>query len=545
MMHGTASRMKNLLWISTVLAMITWLWRPIRHANDIWWHLATGRFIVQHGLIPKTDVFSWTANGHPWVNHEWLYELVLYAFYRIAGLNGAIVLKILLILGALALAWTRMKEDKVPGGIRWVWTIVLFWASRYGWNDRADLVSLFFLSLLMTLMPRPSDSGQSRRRLVWIPFVLVTWANAHAGFMLGLVILFLYGLGHGLQNKIPRLYLICYSALCVAATMLNPWGFRLHQSTLDGFRYFKLSVWTEWQRTPWHPLQGFWCALIVFWLLLIFHARRTRAIPWTETLVGILLSSVAIRYVRNVPYFMIGAFPYAARWLAGLPYTVWFYRECRRWAVPAVGAALIAVWSFIARAAPAMQGGFDKRLFPVEACEFISRSRLPGTFFNDYEPGSYWIWHFAEKRPVFMDGRFHSIEGYPELYLNSRAAQADTPEHWNRYLDTLGIDAALVSYPDRVPLPAVFQLYFPRQRWALIYWDDAALIFVRRTKVFQPFIKRFEFPAIDPEGTAEHFQEQRRSSQALARQLKRDVERNRRLHPDSSRTENFYMLLRT
>src|SRR2546426_308889 len=83
-------------------AMVCWLWKPLQHANDIWWHLASGRYMVQHGLLPRTDVFSFTANGRPWINHEWLFQIAAFLSFQIAGLKGVLLLKVFLIVGAFA-----------------------------------------------------------------------------------------------------------------------------------------------------------------------------------------------------------------------------------------------------------------------------------------------------------------------------------------------------------------------------------------------------------------------------------------------------------
>src|SRR5258706_8285097 len=56
--------------------------------GDTGWHLATGAWIVAHGAVPHSDPFSFTAAGKPWVAHEWLSELLMYAAYRAAGWSG-------------------------------------------------------------------------------------------------------------------------------------------------------------------------------------------------------------------------------------------------------------------------------------------------------------------------------------------------------------------------------------------------------------------------------------------------------------------------
>src|SRR5436190_6456952 len=51
---------------------------PIR-SYDYFWHLAAGRWIVEHHAIPATDPLAIASVKTPWINGEWLYEAVLYA----------------------------------------------------------------------------------------------------------------------------------------------------------------------------------------------------------------------------------------------------------------------------------------------------------------------------------------------------------------------------------------------------------------------------------------------------------------------------------
>ena len=57
---------------------------------DMWWHLRTGEYILQHG-IPRLDVFSFTVTEHAWVTHEWLSQVVMWLVYLAGGFAGLIV----------------------------------------------------------------------------------------------------------------------------------------------------------------------------------------------------------------------------------------------------------------------------------------------------------------------------------------------------------------------------------------------------------------------------------------------------------------------
>ena len=68
--------------------------------GDEWWHLALGRLILSHG-IPATEPFSFVATQHPWVEQQWLYEVVLASLVRLGG-DGLASLALGLV-GSLAL----------------------------------------------------------------------------------------------------------------------------------------------------------------------------------------------------------------------------------------------------------------------------------------------------------------------------------------------------------------------------------------------------------------------------------------------------------
>ena len=54
-------------------------------SSDLWWHLAAGRWIGEHRALPATDSWSFTAAGRPWINHEWLADLIYHGWARAFG----------------------------------------------------------------------------------------------------------------------------------------------------------------------------------------------------------------------------------------------------------------------------------------------------------------------------------------------------------------------------------------------------------------------------------------------------------------------------
>src|SRR5580765_1772602 len=74
---------------------------------DLWWHLRTGQWIMETGHIPRSDPFSFTRAGSPWVSHEWLSEVVFYEVWKWAGGAGLIVLSALVTTAGFMLLFLR------------------------------------------------------------------------------------------------------------------------------------------------------------------------------------------------------------------------------------------------------------------------------------------------------------------------------------------------------------------------------------------------------------------------------------------------------
>src|SRR5579885_3508678 len=93
----------SFLWTALAALLAAPLIRQIAGPSidpDYWWHLATGRWILDHHRVPTTDPFSYTHLGQTWYAHEWLAELLIAAVNRIAGYAGDLIL-FSLILSAL------------------------------------------------------------------------------------------------------------------------------------------------------------------------------------------------------------------------------------------------------------------------------------------------------------------------------------------------------------------------------------------------------------------------------------------------------------
>src|ERR1700733_14632227 len=53
---------------------------------DIFWHLMTGQWMVDHHQVVSHDLFTFTVAGAKWIDPEYLTEIIAYLFYKAGGL---------------------------------------------------------------------------------------------------------------------------------------------------------------------------------------------------------------------------------------------------------------------------------------------------------------------------------------------------------------------------------------------------------------------------------------------------------------------------
>src|SRR5262245_23148344 len=55
------------------------------------WHIVVGQRILSSGEVIRTDPFSFTAAGQPWLSQGWLFDVGLALLHRVAGLSAILL----------------------------------------------------------------------------------------------------------------------------------------------------------------------------------------------------------------------------------------------------------------------------------------------------------------------------------------------------------------------------------------------------------------------------------------------------------------------
>ena len=92
-------------WLSLALGLGVFLLAAATRADaDLWGHLRFGLDILRDRRLTSIDPYSFTQDK-PWVNHEWLSELLMGVAWHVGGAAGLIVLKATMLMAVVVIVW--------------------------------------------------------------------------------------------------------------------------------------------------------------------------------------------------------------------------------------------------------------------------------------------------------------------------------------------------------------------------------------------------------------------------------------------------------
>ena len=504
-------------------------------AYDLFWHLASGRWILEHRALPATDPFRFTSEAAPWVDHEWLFQIVARFVETLAGLDGLVVFRAatVVLLAAVVLLSIRRSGAPVPGAVIVVAAAVLLARPRF--MVRPELFSLIALAVLLSLLQEYRHSS-SRSGMASAVLLVVAWANVHAAVVIAPVVAAAYLVGSRLPTspassrrvRVSGGRVVVFPATLALAAMANPSGWRIYAVPFEirtalGDLAVVNPEWLPAWVAPQPALIGGALALVI---VVVWATVRSGGIDGATGLSTLALAVLAVSGVRHQGLFFVGAAFLAGESMADVARhprgTSSSLTEGSRSATAIAVCLLAAGWCVFtppsgplrARQGPYSFGrGLEPGRFPVAAVEAMESRPETGRLYNDVAFGGYLIWRLYPRR-VFIDGR---NEVNPQLLREVTAARSDS-RAWSSLIERNEIGRALVRYDDRLievtapprsgvapgDGPVVSRhtpsaLLFPRRAFALVYWDDVAMLFVRRTAVGVGDLGRDEYRYVHPE----------------------------------------------
>jgi hypothetical protein len=486
--------------------------------GDTGWHIRAGEWVLAEGQFPHHDLFSFSMEGRQWFAWEWLADVLFALLHGAWGLRALVLLAGIVIAATAALLLRYMVWRGANLLIAILGTMAVCSASALHWLARPHMFTWGFL--LLTLWLLEADRRRNSRAVWWLVPLVALWVNTHGGFAALLVTVAIYAAGTGAEELLDawqrrseqprwlRLPASCqrYLALlaaCCAATLVNPYGWELHQHI---FSYlgsdFILNNVQEF-RAPDFRGESLRIFEVVLLLSLILAGRLLAQRKITEALLIAAWAHAALLSVRHVPLFMIVATPILAReltavieqgaargnaWLKILGDIAEDYGGRTRSAsesgpvvlnlVGVAAIAVIAVMLGVRADQPQWKAEFPAFRFPKMAADSLEPRIVGRRLLSTDQWGDYLVYRFYPEFKTFIDGR---SDFYDPSIRDEYVALMNGKWGWQKIMDKHGFEAAL--------LPASWALTSTLKidpGWRLVYDDGEALFFERAEALEAP-----------------------------------------------------------
>ena len=452
--------------------------------TDTWWHLRIGQTILTQGFV-TADTLSHTMAGQPWVNHSWGAQVVMTLFWQ-AGLVGLAVYTALLATGGMVFVFLTCRG----GTYLRAFAVVLGAATAaVFWSARPQMFSFFFSAMAVWLLL--GELRKTGRRIWFYPLMMLVWANLHAGFSIGFILLALVIAGEALGNLFARGpreglnrrgvgRLVVIGLVSLAAILINPRGVELLAVPFQTLGIGALQNFIqEWASPNFHERQS-WPFLALLFGVLGAAGASKRRITWTEFLLVSGTAYLALTAARNIALFAVAATPVLTVHLDSLlTERGWVIQPLQR-VTPRMGLVNAALIGLVALGVLGYAAGLfidaDEvretlaEALPVQAVEALNAANPPGNLFNSYNWGGY-LSLYAPGHPVFVDGRTDLYgdklltEGYYRTAIGAPG--------WQDTLAQYDIGVVLVE-----PETGLAWLLRDTPGWSVLYEDDLAVLFV-------------------------------------------------------------------
>lgn len=472
---------------------------------DLWWHLATGRYIVENLSLPNGDIFNFTPGGDISQTNSfllkgyWLAQVLFYLAYNYLGEHGILGVRVLSLALIPFLVMLSCWRWRVAASANLIIAMLCGWLTLYYTGERPQLFSFVCITILFLLLEETGYADKSvsaeqychSLKPAWgVPLLMLLWANMHPGFMLGVVVLGAYLALETFKVVVLRYPVVHSRFLALAGvilagtllTLFSPNGaapykalLAFHKATMQQVNSEYLSPWTLY-RSYGYVVWPYWLYLALISGVLLASWRK---IDITRLLLIGGLIFMSLQAYRFIPFLLFGSAVYCARALSNwLPAGRVVSRLVGIAAVTAV--SVLLVYALVLKGPTAVKALADPMVssqrYPEGAVRFIQQERPTGEMFNYFDWGGYLEWRLFPDYRTFIDGRNLRQNVFEDYKVTLWIEDA-----WRHRLDKYRINMVVLSAIDNFTgeLYDLANFLYHAPEWQLVYADATAIILLR------------------------------------------------------------------
>lgn len=438
--------------------------------SDTYWQISTGQWILEHGAMPRSDVYSFTKFGEYWISSSWLAQVVFAGAYRVFGWAGPVSISAAAAASTFAFL-TSILCRRMSAAYAIAIAFVALLASVTHLFVRPHVLAL----PIMLVWANGLLSASERREApsFWLLPLLALWANLHGGFVFGLVLVGGFGLdalwNAGAERRWQlTLRWLAFGVCACAACCVTPYGW---ETLVASYRILDLGellhLIMEWKPADFSTLSRFEVCLLLLIGGSLFYGVKLSP-PRIALVLGLL--HMGLSHIRNQEVFVL-LLPLVLLAPVGDQFGLRASDAENKPAVTLASALLLVIIFGIGTLTSAARATLQPppRPSPVAAVDVL-KSRHEKRVLGEAFFGGYLIWRGI---PVFIDGR---AELYGEEFV-VKFLNALSLKDVNAFYDILksyDIDAVLLN-----PETPASLLIDHLEGWQRIYADENAVLHVR------------------------------------------------------------------
>lgn len=462
--------------------------RPVMDNVDIGWHVAQGRWMVEHAAIYRHDVFNYPNLGHPVINEYPLFQVILYLAWSL-GWWGPCVLTAL---AYAMLVWILLKAarslDLENSALVTVTVGLMLLFFQVAVPLRPHLVTYLGVAVLGVFLLRHRET---MNWTVFWPMALlqIAWVNSHSGFVIGPAMVGLFGAemttrqwlrDKALPGTTARTWLGAF-LLVLLACFVNPYGWErfyppFFQDQLESIRAYVGEM---------EPLGG-GAATLYGGLTLIAAAVIVLAIIFRR-------GAVSISFLLLAVLFYIEALSVRKAWpvfglfvpllvLSSGAFSSFVARKSGSWASVfghfAVSALVVIALFFEldGTSGPSLQVQWreydhGRSELSLEAAAWMKEHGVDGRLFHRCEDGGWLQQEGFDRGETFSDTGFGK---YDEAFIHEVGLVNERPALVPRYLDAYRPDFVVCS-----TFCYQWPYYLRQNGWRLIFYSPNSSVWTR------------------------------------------------------------------
>jgi hypothetical protein len=476
--------------LAALLVMVPRARGPLQ-SYDVFFHMASGRWLLDHRAFPSVDPFSLTATAQ--YPHEWSWGIFCELAARAFGAAGPEILVALVAGAGFLLIWRTLGKPEERG----LWAALLFAAAlstqSFTWNEERPYHFGHLCFALVVLLAQHWRRGHERAAWLVIPLVAL-WTNLHGSWLLGPAFFgataagrMLDGFGDPAERKKAFLGGVAavggFLASAIAPAGIHNYTYVIHHALLPSTQTIN----------EWAPLDfgfGFAKAMMVMGVLVAVGASRlgrgrlvvvlpAAALAWAawgarrhSPFAGIALAAAAAELLREAPA------PKLPEALAG-PLSI-FDRGLRAWsagangwAVPLVALAAIAVSS--AQHPLGIRDRAFKEVFPLAAIDAL-KELPPGKVLNKFEWGGAISYFDGPEFKTFIDNR---NDPYPNAVHDDYHRMATLDAGWREAFQRYAPDYVVWGGEEGAYSHPLIEILLCQGEWKRAAEDKVGVLLVR------------------------------------------------------------------